>query len=221
MTIIKDKSKLSKYVTETLAQYISVGDRVHVAFISSLYHAATTGYVETLNTLIAGLRSNDQTALKMYVRRAAAIVGLGGENPDGKDSEVVIAAVEAGGILGVKTKNGVPSFYILEGRGHNSEPAKALAKLCVSRFIDPKEENGDRKVLERNNFAEVKTLGDMDILKAVAKALNSVNSTSETKKVHVSQQTAAFLEELRGKVEVRMNQLSLAKATQTETPVAA
>lgn len=204
MEIIKDKSKLNKYVKDTIAHYQSTGKRVHTAFVSALYHAATTGYVETLNQLFSGLRSNDQTAVKMYVRRASAIVGLNGGDPEGLHTEEIQAAIENGKVLNF-AKN---EFSIAEGRGHNSKQAKALAELCEKRFINPDGET-DKYVLDRNNFSEVRTLGDTDVLKQVLRSLKLPESTGARREVHVSKGTVDFLAKLRDQVETRLQQEEL------------
>lgn len=202
MQIIKDKSKLSSHIANAIKQYQSSGRAIHVSVVSALYHAATTGDPRYLTQIYEGLRSNDQTAVRMYIRRVSAIVGLDGGNPDGLANEVINAAVERGGILTFKEKK----FQVIQG--HTSDAAKLTATLCEERFISPDGEN-DREVLARNNFAEVRTLGDEQVLDNLLKVLKSIDTESETRKVVVSEHVKTLFAKVRSQAESMKQQLSL------------
>ena len=200
--IITDGEKLGKYVAESTKMYATAGNRIHIALVSALWFAAKHGYVQYLNQVYQALRSNDKTAVKLYIRRAHAIVGLEGENPDGLDSAIILAAVEAGTVLKL-TKD---EFSVVAG--HNTKQAQALAKLCEERFIDPDGEV-DHKVLERNNFAEVKTLGDGEALAQLIKLAKSFEDSTDTRKVTVTNPVKEFLASIKDKAEAMAGQLSL------------
>lgn len=202
-SIITDKTKLSAHIKRALSTYAKVGDAIHVAVVSALHHAAKYGDPQYLTAIYSGLRSNDQTAMKMYLRRVSAIVGLEGENPDGQESEVVIAAVAAGGIVTLEKGE----FVITQG--HTSVAAKSTVALCESRLIKP-DGKVDRKVLDRNNFAEVKTLGDAEVLDRILKLVADLNKESDTKKVSVSDPVRKLVEDFGAKAQSYKNQNSLA-----------
>lgn len=214
-TLIKDSTKLNTYVTNTLKAYQSAGVRIHIAVISALYHAAATGQNAVINRIMAGLRSNDATAVRQFVRRVSAIVGLEGEEPDGLAAEVIQAAVEAGALLDFKQGE----FTIKEGRGHTSAIAKTWAKMCEERFINPDGER-DKYILDRNNFTEVKTLGDVDALKNLIRAATAVEEETDTRKLNVSKKVKDFFAKVRDQAEAMQNQYELAASPNTPKPAA-
>lgn len=202
--IITDGAKLNTRITSTLKTYASVGVRIHVEFISALWHAATHGNPFYLNRLYAALRTNDKQAAKLFIRRAHAIVGLEGENPDGLDHEIVLAAIEKGSV--VKAEKEV--YSLIEG---NMPQRELLAKLCVERFIDPDGET-DKMLLDRNNFAEVKTLGDTQALDQLIKLANQIaEGDTDKRKVAVTDPVKDFLSFIKDKAETMKSQLSLAQ----------
>jgi hypothetical protein len=208
-TIETSGKKLAKRIESTLKLYATVKDRLHADAISAIWHAAKHGDPVYLNRLNEGLGSNDQSALKLFIRRAQAIIGFNGANPDGKASDEVIAAVEAGTVLTFKEGQ----YLIAVKGGHNSDQAQALLFLCEERFINPNPEKGDAKVFDRNNFSEQKLLGSQEVLKALIKLNKEVQAgTNDKRKVNVDPKVAALLAEVAGKAETTLNQLSLAKA---------
>lgn len=200
--IITDAAALGKSITSTLKTYASVGTRLHVLVVSALYHAAKHGDPIHLNRIYAGLRTNDQTAVRMYIRRAHAIIGMDGASIDGLDTEVLQAAVEAGTVLAFHKGE----FSVVAGA---TEPRKVLVDLCESRFINPDGET-DRMVFDRNNFSEVKTLGDQQVLDQLIKLADSLTPT-EKRKVNVSEPIKTFLAAIKDKAEAYKTQGTLAQ----------
>lgn len=188
MTIILTAATLTKNIKAALSTYKSIGDKIHVLTVSCLYHSATTGDTTPLNMLYEGLRSNDQQALKLYVRRTQVITGLDGADPEGLPSETILAALSRSAILDMQ-KN---KFTIREGRGHTSAEASAYADILASRFYVP-DGKVDKRVLDRNNFAEVKTLGDDEALKLVLTALKKATTSSDKQTVSISPSLMAKL----------------------------
>lgn len=201
LAIIRDSAKLAREIGSALSLYDSVGKRLHIAACSALFHAATTGNPAHLQKLYDGLRSNDQQNLRLWLRRCAATVGLNGEAPDGMPSDQVTAAVENGSILAFRNK----AFVVTQG--HTSDAAKLTAKLLDERWINPDPEAGDRMVFERNNFAEITTLGDRDVLQSIIRA-TKVDST-ENRVVHVGASTKKFLDKIRETAETMLKQHDL------------
>lgn len=212
MELIQDGKKLNAYIDATLKTYTNVGARVHLAVASALFLAASTGQNGFLNRIYPALRSNDQQAMKLFIRRAHAINGLvlgGGDfktvTPDGLPSEVVVAAVATGSVVDL-----VKGEFIVT-KGHTSDEAKALANLVINRLAKP-DGDIDKAVLDRNNFAEVKTLGDTQVLDALIKLAKEVEGgTTDKKNVAVSDHITKFLKGIKDSAETMKQQLTLAK----------
>jgi hypothetical protein len=209
--IIKDQAKLKKHIQVTLNDYHSAGRRIHIAVVSAFYHAAAYGDPSMLNFVTNGLRSNDQGAVTLFVRRAAAIVGLDGKDPDGMSRELIQAAVEKGGILGRKGGE----FFVT--KGHTSDEAKLTAKFCEARWINP-DGKADKFILDRNNFTETSVIGDSDMLKSIIALAKRLDSDSDTRKVTVSPAVAKFFNDMKDKAEVMLGQTSLADEPKVRTP---
>lgn len=217
-TIVKGKAALVTSVAKALASYTEAGVLVHVAAVSTIFHAAKHGDCELLNRLHNGLRPNDQAALKLYVRRAHILLGLIEAKaikpnegiPSGDDalpSEVIQSAHELGQVLDFKSKEYVIAEVDGEKRGHTSKQAKALAAICEKRFINP---DGviDLPVLTRDNVTEVKTLGDAEALKALLRAVKSIEANSKTRQVSVSDRVAKMFARIKNEAETMANVLS-------------
>ncbi len=197
--LITDKNKLSTRITKNLKAYKSTGADIHTDFVSSLYHAMKHGDTSLMNRVYNGLRPNDQQAVKLYVRRVFIINGLSmqndlnGTSPNGMETAEIIKACSIGETLSF-TKG---AFRILAGP--NSDQALSLLKLIESRFIVP-DGKTDRRVFDRNNFAEVKTLSDADVLKKIATLAAQLKPT-ETRKVSVSPGVLKLVSDFAGKAE--------------------
>lgn len=213
LQIITDSAKLSATVKRALAQYATVGANLHVAAVSALWHVCKHGNPAVLNTIYAGLRSNDQTALKMYIRRAQIINGLGGGVPDGLPASEIQAAHSRGMVLDFRQGQ----FVVF--RGHTSEEAKSLAKLCEDRFISPDGEI-DRMLLERNNFAEVQTLGDVDVLKRIVQVAKTLEGETETRKLAVSDKVKSTIKAWGEQAAIMLKQYEATGTTTAAQPTA-
>lgn len=196
MKIIPLKS-MKAFVTEALKTYTNAGTMIHIAVVSGIYHAAKTGDPVHINRVFSGLRSNDQQAVRLYIRRISAICGLDGGDPEGLPAEKVNQAVRDGSVLAYEKGE----FRVIVG--HDTDQAKRLAKLCQSRFISP-DGKRDRMVLDRNNFAEVKTLGDQEALAAVIKAAEKGLEEGQNTKNEVSEETRKYLETLAHQAKLRL-----------------
>lgn len=197
---IIEAGKLSAYITSTLKQYATAGLKIHVAVVSAMHVAATSGNPGLLNRIYHGLRTNDQQAVKLYVRRTNILVGTDGKDFDGWTTEQINEAHANGAVLTFKAGE----FAIVEGRGHTTDQAKSMAVLCSKRLINP-DGKIDRRVLDRNNFAEVKTLTDSDILKAVIKAAKA--EPSEKRNVNVSPSVRKMLDDIVSRSESTLEQI--------------
>lgn len=183
--LIIGASDLKSHIIATLQQYTSNGQAIHQAVVSALYHAAVHGDPSLLNVCYGGLRTNDQQAVKLWIRRAFIVNGLDGGSPEGLAQELIVKACQAGEILSlVKGK-----FAIVAGPNHPQ--SKTLAALCAKRFIKP-DGTIDRGVLQRNNFAEVKTLGDVEVLEKV-RSLKKYLKDTDKQKVNLTPATVDFI----------------------------
>lgn len=210
MELIQDGKKLNTLIDATLKSYKTVGERIHIVVASALFLAATTGQNAYLNKIYPALRSNDQQAMKLFIRRAHIINGLvlaGSDfntaTPDGLASSVVVEAAARGAVVDL-----VKGEFVVT-KGHTSDEAKALANLVINRLAKPDGEI-DKAVLERNNFAEVKTLGDAQVLDAILKLAKEVTGGNTDKKtVAVSDHITKFLTEMADKAKTMKQQLEL------------
>lgn len=198
--IIQDSGKLSAFIARTLTDYHKIGHALHVAAVSAIWHAAKTGNPVLLNRLYHGLRSNDGTALRAYIRRAAIIVGLNGEVPEGiTDQSVIQAAFDAGKFLDFKQQE----FIVTNG--HTSDQAKATVTLCEQFLLNP-DGKVHKRFMDRNNFAELSTLGDSQVLSQLEATMTRLlDSKSETRKVKLSAKVRTFIEGLRDRIETQKN----------------
>lgn len=203
ISVVTDGALLNKRINETAKMYLAAGRRIHVDFVSALWYVAAHGNAFYLNRIYALLRTNDKQAAKLYIRRAAAVVGLEGENPDGLPAEVIKAAVEAGSVVKLEKDE----FSVVAG--NNTKQAQMLRELCETRFIEPDGKN-DFMLLDRNNFAEVKTLGDNEAFKQLAKLVKSLEEgDTDNRKVSVTEPVLKFFQRVRDEMEVLKNQVTL------------
>jgi hypothetical protein len=204
--MMKDAKKLGSAVGYWIKDYQDVGARGHALFISCIYHACIHGNPALLNQMYSALRSNDAGAARLYVRRIQIINGFEGTEPkDIPASEVVAAALEAGKVLDFAQNQ----FTVV--KGHTSPEAKRLAKLCENRFLNP-DGDKDKRVFDRNNFAEVRTLMDIDAIKQIEQsAQRLLEPGGERRKVTISSGVKKFLTDIRDKAGAMKNQLSLSE----------
>jgi hypothetical protein len=203
--MIKDAKKLNAGIVQFLADYKDIGDRAHIFVVSAIYHACVHGNPAPFNTLFAGLRPNDQGAVRLYVRRIQIISGMDGVTPDGENlaSEVIAAALDAGKVLDITQGQ----WRVV--RGHTSPEAKRLAKLCEDRFLNPDGET-DKMVFARNNFAEVRTLSEADVVEQIESNIRSyLDNKSARRQISLSEGIRTKLTKMADTVGTWKNQLSL------------
>lgn len=200
LAIITNGDKLTKYIGESKVLYLQVGIRLHISAVSAIWFACKHGNPGPLNQLFGFLSSNDQAALRFFIRRSHVIVGLKGGAPEGLSPEAINSAEEAGKVFGFKDKQ----FTVI--RGHTSDQAKFLLTLCETRFIKP-DGKTDKYVFERNNFEEVRTLGDEAVLKAIIRAAKLEDS--DRRKHQVSPKVRKFLDSMREQAEAFMTSATL------------
>lgn len=201
---------LATFIAGAIQRYQDSGREMHIASVSALFNNATSGDVTLLNRIYEGLRSNDQAALKLYIRRASILNGLVMSNApvqvDTLDTDTMVEMLELGSVV-TFSKNVFTTI-----KNPDTDAAKSMAKLCADRFINPLEENGDKMVFERNNFAEHKTLGDADVIKAILKQVNeAVGNSSDKKTYALSEGIKTQLGKIKTMLDVNLKQVNLGK----------
>lgn len=192
-----DAAALGKFITETGDLYLTVQERVHEAVIRSILWAAVHGEVTHLNRIYNYLNSNDQQAVKLYVRLYNAELGLG-HRPDIADDPVAIsAAVKSATFLkhtSKETDKLKAGWHVLTGK---AKERKAWVKLINSRLREP-DGKKDRMVLARNNFEQANVLNNVKAIQAIVTAANRVLEPSEkTDTSKVSKNVLDFLAKIK------------------------
>lgn len=196
MEIIRDSKKLNAFIQSTMRMYASSGERIHCAVVSAMFQTAApdSGNPKPLTVIYHGLRSNDQTALKNFIRRVHIAVGLGLDHVPEKDEHGNLfpqtyfnQAVTEGAVFDFKDKE----FNILPGR---MKQRKALCDL-VEKLAEPDEKKGWRKVLDRNNFAELRIFGDEQVFEGIARLVKQ-SEGSERSVSRVSEPVKRMLTQL-------------------------
>lgn len=218
--IIQDTKKLNQLITTTIRQGKTYRDNMHLAFISSLWHAAKHGQCAPLNRLFASFTSNDQTAARNFLRRVhAALGGLDFSSyiVDGEQevipAEVMNAAVEAGSWLAYNAKN--KNFAV---KKDTVDVREAFETLADGSLIEPDGEVWKR-FFDRNNLAELKAFGDAQFLKdmeAVEKKLAGDNARVDSQ---VSNKLAEMFGKFVDQARTYVNTNAASVAAATETPV--
>ena len=201
--IITSTDALKTHIEGTRAIYRNAGNRMHVDIVSAIWHACKNGDPSLLNLIVPVLRSNDLQAVKMYARRIQVINGLDGYgDPEGLPTDVINEALDTGAVLTFEKGE----FRVI--KGHTSDAAKSLASLCEARFIDPDGEV-DKKVFDRNNFAETAVLGDSEAIDAVLKAIKAASTSTDRKVIATTDATKKLFEQMADTLSVRKEQLTL------------
>jgi hypothetical protein len=216
----KDSKKASAFIDETLSLYAEVGERLHVAACVAAWHTFTHRNPALLNRLFAALRSNDQQALKLWLRRVQVTNGLiilGLIKPDAaiptKDdggplsAEVIEEAEQAGTALGFENKQ----FAILSD---TTAASNAAADLVAARWFEP-DGKRDVKVFVRSNIAEVVTFADVDALQAVMRAVTP--KSTGRREVVLSNKVGDLLTKIRDMVEPTLKQYKSMAETSSAT----
>jgi hypothetical protein len=202
--IVTDSKALGSAIEKWAAYYVAAGQSAHVLFVSALWHTAKHGNPALLNRVFSVLRDNDQTAARLFVKRAAILVAMKGEEPDPTEvtSEMLQALADAGKVVDFKQG----SFIVV--KGHTSDEAKMLVHLCETRFIKP-DGKTDMLLLERNNMAAMRLVGDSQLLDGILRIAKSIDTESERTRVNVSDPVRKFLQGIADKAEVMKQQLNL------------
>lgn len=186
IAIIRDETELNKLISLTIQTGKKYRERLHQATMSAAVHLLEYGQPGPLNVLYKSMVSNDSGAFKQWVRRLNLYVGLGVEKVDTMTNKEI-------GALDPAIKNTYinqnmvidyadKTFTVLSVKTDPAAKEKRIAgvKLIEQRFLNAPEiaasMNGEdaneyigkfKPWFERNNFADVRTLGDAQALEQI------------------------------------------------------
>lgn len=204
--LIEKVALLTKAISTTLNTYNENGNDLHVVFVSCLWQAAKHGNTTPLNEFVSGLRTNDATAAKAYIRRASIINGYlvdGDESSiDGRSAEENNQALVKGSVIVLEKKQ----FNMVPGWKKNPA-SESMSKLIQERLIEPDGEE-DKQFLHRNNFSEYKTLGDAEVIKKILSSM--ALESSEKKTIDISPKVKSIINTMKDQLKQLQSQVSLA-----------
>lgn len=207
-SIIRDGAELNKAVTLVIKNGKTYRDRLHVAAVSALFHAAEHGQPEPLNRIYFSLTDNDKQALKNYIRRAAAIIGLGDVKQvlEMVKPDVLKAAVDIGTWLRFKNETGFE--VIKNSQVETVKAAKAgFMSLAESHLINP-DGKQYKRFFDRFVITEIKVLSGSTVLDTMTKTIKEVKAgNTDKREVQVYPEELALMEtfekDMRRLVELR------------------
>lgn len=194
ITIIRDGKTLNALVAKIIKIGRDYREMLHVGVLSSLYHLAEHGQPAPLNLLYGSLTSNDQTALKQYVRKFHIVLGMSRDKDTAKD----IPAWLAGKLvlhteiqksfhdLGETFKLADKAFSVVTKAQYADaqERRDAFMALCEGKLIDRAE--GFPSFYTANNFATAKLLGDTEVFKRIKQLVDAFDDPPANTDVKVS-----------------------------------
>lgn len=199
---ITNSKELAKAIVEFSGLYQTVGKRMETIAANVLYFAALKGDVRPLNQFASVLRPNDLSALNIAIRFLHTVIGMGETDADavkGLDAEIRKAAEKAGKYFTMSKEDG---YKVIKG-GHQTEQAHAIVALLDGDYFER------TMIFTKDNFEEVKTFADAEILKAVAKVANLLEE-SDKRKVSVSSRTREWVLGLKASAEARIAAMNAA-----------
>lgn len=180
-TLLKGAA-LDKGIKSFKNAYIRSGTLGHAACVSAIMHAAEHGDPSKLNTIYGFLRTNDKQTLRQYVSRLHAIIG--GWNGIETVAQVLMQDYKSkGALIGYTTKDG---FIVLTVEDNeNALDNRKVALEFADEMLDP---DGEKwaMIFERNNFAEIKTLGDEQLQKALDTLIKTAKGEKKNTETAVS-----------------------------------
>lgn len=169
-TIAADGTELKRYVANTIATYATLARDLHAAAAMTVFHSLQYRECSALNDFFAGLRINDQTALKRWISKVTLCPGLdrnkmltGDEfhrNPFDEPKTFISWTKDRG-------------FFVRKGM--KSEDSWTLAGLLAT---DP---------FYNGNVAEKKSIGLKELLAMLAKVESRAEKQGENNDVDIPQ----------------------------------
>lgn len=180
-----DPAKAGKKLNELVSKTISSGKAYHKlldeAAINVVYHAAVFGQCQPMTTLYNSLTSNTQQAFKQFVRRINIYIGIGEPHiTDGKSKDELNAAAELGKVFGFADK----SFNVVSVKTDaKAKEKRTAAAQLMDLFADANEDPRYTSFFKRNNFQDIRNIGDAQALEQLKRVLANANKESEEGKV--------------------------------------
>lgn len=210
IAIIRGEKELNALISKTIATGKTYRAQLFQASLSAAVHLLEYGQPGPLNTLAKSLTSNDNAAFRQWLRRLNLYVGLAIDGVDGLvndkgnrltgmqvvdklssdaigglDPEIRNAYIDQNMIIGYANK----SFTVMSVKG---DPRAKDKRLIGVDFIEKRfaEYNTDmnedtqakyRPWFERNNFAEVRFLGDAEVFEKIKGIRDAIGLNPERK----------------------------------------
>lgn len=168
---------------------------VHPIFVSAVLMAAKDGNPVHLNHMYKTMTTNDQTAMKLYIRRIQTVLG-------GWDAETVKTTEEMTGFhdLGkfLSFKDG--EFIVLKNdTSPNVKRAKTKMGILAKTIFKPDGKKW-KPLGQANNLSEVKTFGDDEFKKGLAQLVKKANGETKNYNSTVDRKLVAQVAALSKKI---------------------
>lgn len=172
--------KIKSFIKNTIKSYQTVGFKLHAAACMAFYHAAEHGDPVYLNQLYAGLRVNDQTALRVWSGKHATV----------DLNEDVESDANMYTWLGFKKDSG---FFVKQG-SENARKGRYSGEglMALDSFLTKDVRDKDSLTLEallgmiaqvEKRMAKKAETEGLDFPEATAKALHNLTLVAEADKL--------------------------------------
>ncbi len=195
IAIIREEKQLNKLISQTITAGKKYASMLHQASMSAVVHLLEHGQAGPINRLYESMNSNNSASFKQWLRRLNLYVGLGEEldklaikEINSLTPEIRNGYIREGLVIGYEEK----SFIVTSVKSDPKAKEKRLAavKLVEERFLEPrtswpteaeaeKEKGKYTPWYERNNFAEVRFLGDAQALEQLKRVANNLGLGSK------------------------------------------
>lgn len=193
ITIIRDESELNKLITLTIQTGKKYAERLHVATLSAVVHLLEHGQPGPLNRLYVSMNSNNSAAFKQFLRRLNLYVGMGWETVEKTtiddinklDKDIRNGYIRDGMVIDYEDK----TFFVASVKTDPRAKEKRLlgVKFVEQRFLESTKDNKKYAPwYDRNNFAEVRYLGDAEVFAQIKRVLSSVEKPGQRVNAAVS-----------------------------------
>lgn len=159
-TVIKDDAALGRNIQTFTTHYSKAHDEAHAIAVNCLYQAAEHGNPSRLNEFYTVLKTNDQEALRNFIRRVSAVIG-GWDGVRLHTTEEMQVFIKRGSFL----KFGNGKFTVVRDADvDTAKAAKAKMTKLAKVIINPDGKTW-HPFLERSVRAEMRQYGMDELLR--------------------------------------------------------
>jgi hypothetical protein len=188
--ILKAEKAIKSLIRSFRTMYSKTQTAAHDMAVQVIGHAATHGNPVLLNEFFSILNTNDKDAFRLYMRRIAAVVG-GWDGVTTKSQEEMEQFKERGAFVTFKKGE----FLVLRNDEHvHAKTAKAGTIKLLPELQTP-DGKVFRRFLDRNNFSEIKLVGDENIRQQLAKMIKAAKGDKKNTEAKVSPAIIAALQD--------------------------